>query len=247
MIAFIDDHRDAYGFEPICKVLPIAPSTYREHVARRRDQIHRAPSRGEHRTLGRQRRRFLRQRARRDHRRPLQGRGHSSARAVVLVRGGRVRHARMGGMVQQQKAAGAGRKHSSGRSRSPLPCAIRCARQGGLTQNKLPPEKPGRFIAFGAATLLSPDSPSDGAKDEADPDDCCEPLYRDIDRQVGIVKQRYSDMRRDDGDFYNDRPTGRMSWASHQQQYRQDQKILRDLLNEADAKGCKNYRPDAWK
>lgn len=147
MIAFTDDHRDAYGFEPIYKVLPIAPSTYREHVARRRDQIHRAPSRGGHRTLGRQRRRFLRQRARRDHRRPLQGRGHSSARAVVLVRGGRVRHARMGGMVQQQKAAGAGRKHSSGRSRSPLPCAIRCARQGSLTQNKLPPEKPGRFTS----------------------------------------------------------------------------------------------------
>ncbi len=28
MIAFIDDHRDAYGVEPICRVLPIAPSTY---------------------------------------------------------------------------------------------------------------------------------------------------------------------------------------------------------------------------
>jgi len=25
MIAFIDDHRSAYGVEPICKVLPIAP------------------------------------------------------------------------------------------------------------------------------------------------------------------------------------------------------------------------------
>jgi putative transposase len=25
MIAFIDDHRAAYGVEPICKVLPIAP------------------------------------------------------------------------------------------------------------------------------------------------------------------------------------------------------------------------------
>ena len=35
MIAFIDDHREAYGVEPICKVLPIAPSTYHEHVARR--------------------------------------------------------------------------------------------------------------------------------------------------------------------------------------------------------------------
>jgi len=32
MIAFIDDHRSAYGVDPICKVLPFAPSTYREHV-----------------------------------------------------------------------------------------------------------------------------------------------------------------------------------------------------------------------
>ena len=37
MIAFIDDHRQAYGVEPICKVLPIAPSTYHAHVARRAD------------------------------------------------------------------------------------------------------------------------------------------------------------------------------------------------------------------
>jgi len=37
MIAFIDDHRKAYGVEPICRVLPIAPSTYHDHVARRRD------------------------------------------------------------------------------------------------------------------------------------------------------------------------------------------------------------------
>jgi putative transposase len=37
MIAFIDDHRAAYGVEPICRVLPIAPSSYRAHVARRRD------------------------------------------------------------------------------------------------------------------------------------------------------------------------------------------------------------------
>jgi transposase InsO family protein len=37
MIAFIDDHRAAYGVEPICKVLPIAPSTYHEHAARHTD------------------------------------------------------------------------------------------------------------------------------------------------------------------------------------------------------------------
>jgi putative transposase len=28
MIAYIDEHREAYGVEPICEVLPIAPSTY---------------------------------------------------------------------------------------------------------------------------------------------------------------------------------------------------------------------------
>jgi transposase InsO family protein len=44
MIAFIDDHRKAYGVEPICRVLPIAPSTFREHAARRRDPD-RAPAR----------------------------------------------------------------------------------------------------------------------------------------------------------------------------------------------------------
>jgi Integrase core domain/HTH-like domain len=37
MIAFIDDQREAYGVEPICKVLPIAPSTYHAHAAKRRD------------------------------------------------------------------------------------------------------------------------------------------------------------------------------------------------------------------
>ena len=37
MIAFIDEHRALYGVEPICKVLLIAPSTYRAHTARRAD------------------------------------------------------------------------------------------------------------------------------------------------------------------------------------------------------------------
>jgi putative transposase len=37
IVAFIDEHRDAYGVEPICEVLPIAPSTYYEHRARARD------------------------------------------------------------------------------------------------------------------------------------------------------------------------------------------------------------------
>jgi putative transposase len=37
MIAFIDAHRAVYGVEPICRVLPIAPSTYYAHAARRAD------------------------------------------------------------------------------------------------------------------------------------------------------------------------------------------------------------------
>jgi len=43
MIAFIDEHREAHGVEPICRVLPIAPSSYREHVARRRSPARRPP------------------------------------------------------------------------------------------------------------------------------------------------------------------------------------------------------------
>ena len=42
MIAFIDDHRGAYGVEPICKVLPIAPSTDYAQVARRADPTKRS-------------------------------------------------------------------------------------------------------------------------------------------------------------------------------------------------------------
>ncbi len=37
MLRYIDDHREAYGVEPICKVLPIAPSTYYEQKARDAD------------------------------------------------------------------------------------------------------------------------------------------------------------------------------------------------------------------
>ncbi len=37
MIAFIDDHREVHGIEPICRVLPIVPSTYHIHAARQAD------------------------------------------------------------------------------------------------------------------------------------------------------------------------------------------------------------------
>ena len=43
MIAFIDENRDEYGVEPICRTLPIAPSTYHAHDARRRCPEHAPP------------------------------------------------------------------------------------------------------------------------------------------------------------------------------------------------------------
>ncbi|MBB3312281.1 transposase InsO family protein [Rhizobium sp. BK196] len=37
MISFIDEHRSVCGAEPICRLLPIAPSTHYENVAKRLD------------------------------------------------------------------------------------------------------------------------------------------------------------------------------------------------------------------
>ena len=37
MVAFVEAHREAYGVEPICAVLPIAPSTYYEQKSREAD------------------------------------------------------------------------------------------------------------------------------------------------------------------------------------------------------------------
>ena len=42
MVRFIDDHRATYGVEPICAVLPIAPSTYFRCHAQREDPTHRS-------------------------------------------------------------------------------------------------------------------------------------------------------------------------------------------------------------
>jgi putative transposase len=43
MVMFIDQYRDAYGVEPICAVLPIAPSTYFWRKAQQRDPTRRSP------------------------------------------------------------------------------------------------------------------------------------------------------------------------------------------------------------
>ena len=37
MVGFVDEHREAYGVEPICELLPIAPSTYYAHKAQAAD------------------------------------------------------------------------------------------------------------------------------------------------------------------------------------------------------------------
>lgn len=37
MVRFIDQHRDTYGVEPICAVVPMAPSTYVRHKAHQAD------------------------------------------------------------------------------------------------------------------------------------------------------------------------------------------------------------------
>ncbi len=39
---FVDQHRDQYGVEPICRVLPIAQSTYRAHAAKTADPTKRS-------------------------------------------------------------------------------------------------------------------------------------------------------------------------------------------------------------
>jgi transposase InsO family protein len=43
--AFIDAHRGDYGVEPICRVLPIAPSTYHDHAVKQRDPSRLPPRR----------------------------------------------------------------------------------------------------------------------------------------------------------------------------------------------------------
>ena len=43
MVGFIDDHRGKFGVEPICAVLPIAPSVYYERKVRERDPQRRPP------------------------------------------------------------------------------------------------------------------------------------------------------------------------------------------------------------
>jgi len=97
--------------------------------------------------------------------------------------------------------------------------------------------------AAAASTLLTGDS----AKTESCPQvDKCQKIYATIREVLGILKQRYWDMREDKLDLFNTRPTGRMSWGGHQQQFRQWQTVLRGYLESADAMNCRGYASDAW-
>jgi hypothetical protein len=69
MVAFIDDHREEHGVEPICEVQPIAPSTYYAHKATEADPDLRSylgsghPRTGGEVRLGRRSREFAGERA----------------------------------------------------------------------------------------------------------------------------------------------------------------------------------------
>ncbi len=52
MVGFIDDRRKTFGVEPICAVLPIAPSLYYERKARDRDPQRRPARARRDETLG---------------------------------------------------------------------------------------------------------------------------------------------------------------------------------------------------
>jgi len=162
MIAFIDDHREAYGVEPICRMLPIAPSTYHAHVARRAD-----PTR-------------LSARARRDDAlmpevrrvfeenfgvygvrkvwRQLKREGHDVARCTVsrlmqtlglqgVIRGKPVR------TTISDKATPCPLDHVNRQFKAAHPNAL--WRYGGVTQTKQPPENPGRFSLHRSPLLPS--------------------------------------------------------------------------------------------
>src|SRR6185503_8389458 len=110
------------------------------------DPLFRAAGRSGRATVGRQRGRFLRQRARRDNYRALQNRGDSPARSLAASGGGRIRNAGMGRLVQSSSAAGADRQRSAGGARGVVLSFNESVADGSLTQTRRSPENPGRFM-----------------------------------------------------------------------------------------------------
>jgi hypothetical protein len=109
------------------------------------DSILRATGRSGGRAVGRQRGRFVRQRPCRDDHRALQDRAHKSARSLAAPRSRGIRDARMGRLVQSPSAAGANRERTAGGARGDVLFFNESTADGGLTQTRTSPEKPGRF------------------------------------------------------------------------------------------------------
>jgi putative transposase len=86
-------------------------------------------------------------RARRDRHRPVRDRGDPATWPLARHGSRRVRHPRLGRLVQQPPPPRADRQHPARRGGGALPCCPGGDCAGGVTQAKRPPAKPGRFNA----------------------------------------------------------------------------------------------------
>ncbi len=114
--------------------------------------VHRPSGRRRHRHLGRLQGGLVRQRSRRVGHRTLQDRTDSPAGAVAARRGGRVRHARLGRLVQHAAAARAHWQRAACRVRSgvlPHAAGSGAPSHGGWTHITKSPENSGRFTLQG--------------------------------------------------------------------------------------------------
>lgn len=130
MVSFIDMHRAEHWVEPICTVLPIAPSTYYEHLAKRADPALLSDRARRDAALRPEIRRVFEENwrvngvrkvwrqlqregfdvarctaARLMKSMDIQGRGHSPPRLLAQLRSPGIRNTRMGGLVQQPSPA----------------------------------------------------------------------------------------------------------------------------------------------
>jgi RHS repeat-associated protein len=71
----------------------------------------------------------------------------------------------------------------------------------------------------------------------------CERIYTEIDRLVNQLARRERQLLENRGSLPM---TGPNSVEGHREKFRNRQSELRDRLNEANTKGCKDYRRDAW-
>ncbi|MGH8389020.1 MAG: RHS repeat-associated core domain-containing protein [Pseudomonas sp.] len=99
-------------------------------------------------------------------------------------------------------------------------------------------------VVAAAAVSLARDAAE--SADSCPVQDKCEKIYATIRSILAVVKKRYWDMREDGLGLFTNRPTGRMSWAGHQQQFRSWQVNLRGYLEVADSMNCRGYPSDAW-